>query len=62
VYEVLRMNADLRRLVAGGGTSEAISALAIKNGMKTLNDYAVWLLESGWTSMDEVLHVISVQE
>ena len=62
VYEVLRMNPDLRRLVASGGTSEAISALAIQNGMKTLKDYSVWLLESGWTTMDEVLHVISVQE
>jgi type IV pilus assembly protein PilB len=62
VYEVLRMNPDLRRLVASGGTSEAIAALAIQNGMKTLKDYSVWLLESGWTTMDEVLHVISVQE
>ena len=42
--------------------AEAIAALAIQNGMKTLKDYSVWLLESGWTTMDEVLHVISVQE
>ncbi len=61
-YEVLRMNAELRRLVAGGGSSEAISALAIKNGMKTLKDYTVWLLQNGWTTMDEVLQVVSVQE
>jgi type II secretory ATPase GspE/PulE/Tfp pilus assembly ATPase PilB-like protein len=62
VYEVLRMNPDLRRLVACGGTSEAIAVLAVQNSMKTLKDYSVWLLESGWTTMDEVLHVISVQE
>jgi type IV pilus assembly protein PilB len=62
VYEVLRMNPDLRRLVAGGGSPEAISELAIQNGMKTLKDYSVWLLEGGWTTMEEVLHVISVQE
>jgi type II secretory ATPase GspE/PulE/Tfp pilus assembly ATPase PilB-like protein len=62
VFEVLRMNTDLRRLVAGGGSPEAVSELAIQNGMKTLKDYSVWLLESGWTTMDEVLHVISVQE
>ena len=62
VYEVLRMNAELRRLVAGGGSSEAISELAIKNGMKTLKDYTVWLLENGWTTMEEVLQVVSVQE
>jgi type II secretory ATPase GspE/PulE/Tfp pilus assembly ATPase PilB-like protein len=62
VYEVLRMNAELRRLVAGGGSGEAISALAIKNGMKTLKDYTVWLLQNGWTTMDEVLQVVSVRE
>jgi type II secretory ATPase GspE/PulE/Tfp pilus assembly ATPase PilB-like protein len=62
VYEVLRMNAEMRRVVAGGGSAEAISELAIKNGMKTLKDYSVWLLENGWTSMDEVLQVVAVQE
>ena len=62
VYEVLRMNAELRRLVAGSGSSEAISELAIKNGMKTLKDYTVWLLENGWTTMEEVLQVVSVRE
>ena len=62
VFEVLRMNTDLRRLVAGGGSPEAVSELAIQNGMKTLKDYSVWLLEGGWTTMEEVLHVISVQE
>jgi type IV pilus assembly protein PilB len=62
VYEVLRMNGELRRLVAGGGSSEAISELAIRNGMKTLKDYTVWLLQNGWTTMDEVLQVVSVRE
>lgn len=62
VYEVLRMNGEMRRLVAGGGSAEAISDLAIKNGMKTLKDYSVWLLENGWTTMEEVLQVVSVKE
>ena len=62
VYEVLRMNADLRRLVAAGGSPEAISELAVKNGMETLKDYCVWLLQNGWTTLDEVLQAVSVQE
>lgn len=62
VYEVLRMNPELRRLVAGGGSSEAISDLAIKTGMKTLKDYTVWLLQNGWTTMDEVLKALSVRD
>jgi type IV pilus assembly protein PilB len=62
VYEVLRMNSQLRRLVASGGTSEAITEGAIQNGMKTLKDYSVWLLQNGWTTMDEILQVVSVRE
>ena len=62
VYEVLRMNAELRRLVATGGTAEAIAEVAIKNGMRTLKDYSVWLLEKGWTTMEEILQVVSVKE
>ena len=62
VYEVLRMNAGLRRLVASGSSAEAISEEATKNGMQTLKDYSVWLLENGWTTMDEVLKVVSMRE
>ena len=62
VYEVLRLNAELRRLVAQGGKSEEIAHLAVLNGMMTLKDYSVWLLENGWTTMDEVLQVVAVQE
>ena len=62
VYEVLRMNAQLRRLVAQGGKSEEITEMAVQNGMKTLKDYTVWLLENGWTTIDEVLQVVAVQE
>ncbi len=62
VYEVLRMNAELRRLVSQGGSAEAIAGAAVQNGMKTLKDYTIWLLQNGWTTMDEVLQVVSVQE
>jgi len=62
VYEVLRMNSNLRRLVASGASSEAISELAVKSGMKTLKDYAVWLLQNGLTTLNEVLQVVSVKE
>jgi type IV pilus assembly protein PilB len=62
VYEVLRMNSELRRLVAQGGKSEEIAEVAIRNGMKTLKDYSVWLLQNGWTTMDEVLQVVAVHD
>ncbi len=62
VYEVLRMNAQLRRLVAQGGATEAVTEAAVQSGMKTLKEYSVWLLQNGHTTMDEVLQVVSVRE
>ncbi len=62
VYEVLRMNAQLRRLVAQGANSEALTEAAVQSGMKTLKDYSLWLLKNGWTTMDEILQVVSVHE
>lgn len=62
VYEVLRMNSELRKIVASGGKTEEITEAAVRNGMKTLKDYSVWLLKNGWTSMEEVLQVVAVHE
>ena len=62
VYEVLRMNSELRKLIAQGGKTEEITEVAVRHGMKTLKDYSVWLLKNGWTSMEEVLQVVAVQE
>ena len=62
VYEVLRMNAELRHLASSGASAEIIADAAIKNGMKTLKDYSVWLLQNGWTTLDQVMQVVSVHE
>jgi type IV pilus assembly protein PilB len=62
VYEVLRMNAQLRRLVAQGSTTEALNEAAAQSGMKNLRDYSLWLLQNGWTTMEEILQVVSVHE
>jgi len=62
VYEILRMNAKIRKLVAAGASAESITTAGVENGMKTLKDYSVWLLEQGLTTMDEILQVVSVRE
>jgi type IV pilus assembly protein PilB len=62
VYEVMRLNSNIRKLVAQGARAEDITAAAVENGMKTLKDYSLWLLEQGLTTMDEVLQVVSVRE
>jgi len=49
------MNDDLKRAVAQGAKVEELRNLAIANGMKTLKDYAMYLMAEGLTSVDEVL-------
>jgi type IV pilus assembly protein PilB len=55
IYELLVMNDDLKRAVAQGAKVEELRNLAIANGMKTLKDYAMYLMAEGLTSVDEVL-------
>ncbi len=62
IYEVLRLNSELRQMVAKGAITEEIHAAALKLGMLDLKKYAGLLLLNGDTSVEEVLQVVSVQE
>ncbi|HVN98333.1 MAG TPA: ATPase, T2SS/T4P/T4SS family [Syntrophorhabdaceae bacterium] len=61
VYEVLMVNDELRHLIAEGSDTQVIRRGAIQNGMKTLKDYCLILLQEGLTSVDEVLRTVVVQ-
>ncbi len=62
IYEVLKMNQELRNLVARGASTEEVTAAALKAGMIDLKTYAAILLREGLTTVEEVLQVVSVQE
>ena len=62
IYEVLKMNTELRYLVSKGATTEDITACALKSGMIDLKAYAAILLREGATTVEEVLQVVSVEE
>ena len=62
IYEVMKMNAELRALISKGARAEDIHATAIRHGMLDLKKYAGLLLLNGDTSVEEVLQVVSVQE
>jgi type IV pilus assembly protein PilB len=62
IYEVLKMNPDLRQLVARGASTEEIHAQAVRAGMLDLKSYAGLMLLKGDTSVEEVLQVVSVQD
>ena len=62
IYEVLKMNQELRNLVSKGATTEEITAAALRNGMLDLKAYSAILLREGVTTVEEVLQVVSVEE
>ncbi len=55
IYELLTMNDDLKRAVAHGAKTDEIRDIARAGGMKTLKEYAMFIMAEGLTSVDEVL-------
>ncbi len=55
IYELLTMNDDLKRAVAREAKTDEIRDLARASGMRTLKEYAMFLMAEGVTSVDEVL-------
>lgn len=55
IFEVLQMNDDLKRCVASGATTDVVRETAVKSGMVPLKQYAMFLMEKGLTTVDEVL-------
>jgi len=62
IYEVMKMNPELRGMVAKGANTEEIHAAALRHGMLDLKMYSAYLLLNGDTSVEEVLQVVSVQD
>ena len=61
VYEVLTVNEELRHFVAEGADTMTIRDAAVRNGMRSLKDYCLVLLKEGFTTVDEVLRTVAVQ-
>src|SRR5438309_844340 len=55
IYELLTMNDELKRGVARGAKTDEIRDIARAGGMRTLKEYAMFLMAEGLTSVDEVL-------
>jgi len=55
IYEVLVMNDELKRAVAAGAKTDALREMAEKGGMINLKEYAMFLMERGLTTVEEVL-------
>jgi type IV pilus assembly protein PilB len=58
VYELLRITPELKRMIVGWATQEEIRRLAISQGMRTLLQEGLALVESDVTSISEIIRVI----
>ncbi|MEK9173974.1 MAG: type II secretion system protein GspE, partial [Patescibacteria group bacterium] len=57
IYEVLEMDADVRKLVTQAGTTEMIDEQARKNGMATMVTDGFMKIVQGVTALEEVMRV-----
>jgi len=60
VYELLTITPEIKRLVVGWATQDELRRMAVKQGMRTLNDEAIARLEQDLTTIPEVIrHIYS---
>src|SRR5262249_59910022 len=58
VYELLRITPEIKRLVVGWATQEEIRRMAISQGMRTLLQEGLTMVENDVTTISEVIRVI----
>ena len=60
VYELLTITPEIKRLVVGWATQDELRRMAVKQGMRTLNDEAIALVTQDLTTIPEVIrHIYS---
>ncbi|HUC15688.1 MAG TPA: hypothetical protein VMS00_14655, partial [Acidimicrobiales bacterium] len=58
VYEFLHMTPEIRRLLVGWATQDELRRVATKQGMRTLREEGVSLVEQDITTISEVVRSI----
>lgn len=58
VYELLRITPEIKRLVVGWATQDELRRMAVSQGMRTLQDEALQLIENNVTTISEVVRSI----
>src|SRR4051794_14917787 len=58
VYELLRITPEIKRLIVGWATQDELRRMAVSQGMRTLQDEAVQLIENNVTTISEVVRSI----
>jgi type IV pilus assembly protein PilB len=60
IYEVLRVTDEMKELIVTDAPHAELRALAIEQGMTTLRDQALRLVQEGKTTVAEVLRTVYV--
>ena len=60
IFEILKADIDIQKLIMKKVSAEEIRAAATKQGVKTLVDDATRLLAEGATTVDEILKIVTV--
>jgi type IV pilus assembly protein PilB len=60
IYEVLRMTDEMRQLVVENAPQEKLKGLAVEQGMRTLREQAIRLVETDETTIAEVLRTVYI--
>jgi type IV pilus assembly protein PilB len=55
IFEMLEVTADIRKLIFEGQNQDVIRDLALKNGMQSLHDAAIFKMKHGITTVNEVI-------
>ena len=58
VYELLKVTPEIKRLVVGWATQDELRRMAMKQGMRTMQDEAIDLVEKDLTTIPEVIRNI----
>jgi type IV pilus assembly protein PilB len=58
VYEVMRITPEIKRLTVGWATQEELQRMAVSQGMRTLREEAIRLIEEDVTTVPEMLRSI----
>ena len=62
LYEVMKVNENIRELIMKSGNADEIKDCAIKTGMRTLLNYGLELVNQQLTSLEEVERVCLLEE
>ena len=62
LYEVMKINENIRELIMKSGNADEIKDCAIKSGMRTLLNYGLELVKQQLTSLEEVERVCLLEE